>query len=73
MKKMVVVKERDEWSSLAEFLGEMIAKYADVIDFDSLPDPDKYLMNRSLQDGYRTYFRQKGKTREFCLEFVYAP
>ena len=34
-KSMVVIKDRDEWSGLAEFLGNMIAKYADEIDFDS--------------------------------------
>ena len=43
MKNKVVVKEKDEWSALADFIGNMIAKYADEIDFDSLPDPEVYL------------------------------
>ncbi len=43
VKNKVIVKDRDEWSSLANFIGNMIAKYADEIDFDSLPDPDVYL------------------------------
>lgn len=41
-KNTVMIKERDEWSGLAQFIGNMIAKYADEIDFDSLPNPDIY-------------------------------
>ena len=44
----VVVKERDELSFLAEFIGNMVAKYADVINFDVLPDPDVYLAKRFM-------------------------
>ena len=36
MKNKVIVKDKNEWSSLANFIGNMIAKYADEIDFDSL-------------------------------------
>ena len=43
LKNKVIVKDRDEWSSLANFIGNIIAKYADEIDFDSLPDSDVYL------------------------------
>lgn len=43
-KNTVVIKQRDEWSGLAQFLGDMIAKYAEDMDFKSLPDPDKYLL-----------------------------
>ena len=57
MKNKVVIKERDEWSALAEFIGNMVAKYADVLDFDSMPDPDQYLMKRDLFDTYKTYIR----------------
>ncbi len=32
-------KKRDEWSSFADMLGSLIAKYYDVLDIDSLPDP----------------------------------
>lgn len=58
-KTKVVIKERDEWSGFAEFLGNMIAKYADAIDFDSLPDPDIYLQNREIQKLYRVYMKRK--------------
>jgi hypothetical protein len=30
----------DEWSGLADFLANMIAKYSGTLDVDSLPDPD---------------------------------
>ena len=63
MKNNVVIKERDEWSTLAEFIGNMVAKYADVLDFDSMPDPDQYLMKRDLFDAYKTYIRISKKKR----------
>lgn len=31
---------RDEWSSFADLLADLITKYAAEIDIDSLPDPD---------------------------------
>ena len=34
VKNKVVIKDRDEWSSLANFIGNMIAKYADEIDLE---------------------------------------
>ena len=42
--RVFIVKERDEWSNFAEFVGAMVAKYADKMDFESLPDPDLYLL-----------------------------
>ena len=44
VKNKVVLKERDVWSDLANFIGEMVAKYAEAMDLDSLPDPDHYLL-----------------------------
>lgn len=55
----VNIKERDEWSGLAEFLGNMIAKYADEIDFDSLLDPDIYLMKKGMRKVYLAYGRKR--------------
>lgn len=43
IKNKVVIKERDAWSDLANFIGEMVAKYADAMELDQLPDPDNYL------------------------------
>lgn len=40
VKNKVVLKERDAWSDLANFIGEMVAKYAESMDLDNLPDPD---------------------------------
>ena len=58
MKNKVIVKDRDEWSSLANFIGNMIAKYADEIDFGSLPDPDVYLQKRH-NSSINTVFVQR--------------
>ena len=57
----VIVKDRDEWSSLANFIGNMIAKYADEIDFDSLPDPDVYLQKRYIYESYKAYMKFRNK------------
>ena len=35
VKNKVVLKERDAWSDLANFIGEMVAKYAESMDLDN--------------------------------------
>ena len=61
VKNKVIVKDKDEWSSLANFIGNIIAKYADEIDFDSLPDPDVYLQKRYIYESYKTYMKFRNK------------
>ena len=34
------LKNDDEWCGLSELLSNLIAKYADVLDIDSMPTPD---------------------------------
>ena len=60
-KNTVVIKQRDEWSGLAQFLGDMIAKYADDMDFESLPDPDQYLLERFIRKAYKVFVREGAK------------
>ena len=33
------MRNDNEWSAFANLLGNLIAKYADVLDIDSSPDP----------------------------------
>ena len=40
VKNKVVIKERDAWSDFANFIGEMVAKYAEAKELDQLPNPD---------------------------------
>lgn len=61
MKNKVVVKEKDEWSAFADFIGNMIAKYADEINFDSLPDPDVYLQRKYIYESYKAYMKFHNK------------
>ena len=70
VKNKVIVKDRDEWSALANFIGNIIAKYADEIDFDSLPDPDVYLQKRNLYDSYKAYMRFCSKRELRALKDV---
>ena len=69
--RVFVVKERDEWSNFAEFIGAMVAKYADKMDFESLPDPDLYLLKRDMRDWYKTYIRESQKKIYFDVEYVW--
>ena len=47
-------EKKDEWSAFADMLGNLIAKYYDVLDIDSLPDPRQ---DRSLEPA--TYMTAK--------------
>ena len=57
IKNKVVIKERDEWSDLANFIGEMVAKYADAMGLDQLPDPDNYLRMKRIKQLYMELYK----------------
>lgn len=62
VKNKVVLKERDVWSNLADFIGEMVAKYAEAMDLDNLPDPDFYLRRERIRQLYTELYKEKKKT-----------
>ena len=55
----VIVRERDAWSDLANFIGEMVAKYAETMDLDSLQDPDYYLFMKIIKQLYVEFYKEK--------------
>ena len=59
---------------MAQFLGDMIAKYAEVIDFESLPNPDKYLLRQFMLKSYKYVVRasMKRNKRRIYIEIVVA-
>ena len=59
VKNKVVLKERDAWSDLANFIGEMVAKYAEAMDLDSLPDPDRYFFMKRIKQLYVEFYKEK--------------
>ena len=59
VKNKVVLKERDAWSDLANFIGEMVAKYAEAMDLDSLPDPAYYLLMKRIKQLYVEFYKEK--------------
>ena len=59
----VVLKERDAWSDLANFIGEMVAKYAEAMDLDNLPDPDFYLRRERIRQLYTELYKEKNITQ----------
>ena len=59
VKNKVVLKERDAWSDFANFIGEMVAKYAEAMDLDSLPDPDRYLFMKRIKQLYLEFYKSK--------------
>lgn len=54
---------KDEWNGLADFLTGVIEKYAEKIDLESLPDPDKYYKTKQMKEMYVKYMRLSTKAR----------
>ena len=52
-----IVVERDAWSDFANFIGEMVAKYADAMGLDQLPDPDNYLRMKRMKQLYMELYK----------------
>ena len=63
IKNKVVLKERDVWSNLANFIGEMVAKYAEAMDLDNLPNPDFYLHRERIRQLYTELYKEKNITK----------
>ena len=63
VKNKVVLKERDVWSDLANFIGEMVAKYAEAMDLDNLTDPDYYLLMKRIKQLYIELYKEKNITK----------
>lgn len=57
IKNKVVIKERDARSDLANFIGEMVAKYADAMELDQLPDSDNYLRMKRIKQLYMELYK----------------
>jgi len=62
-----------ELDRLADFLGKMILKYADKIDFDSLPEPDKYLTGKEMFAKYSRFARLSRRKRESKVSSCNGP
>ena len=52
-----------EWSGLADFLANMIEKYAGEMDLDTLPDPDNYYKMKRIKEMYLKYMRLSAQAR----------
>ena len=46
----------DEWSGFADLMANLIAKYATVLDIDSLPDPEIKLSDFSDKESSEKSF-----------------
>ena len=68
VKNKVVLKERDVWSDLANFIGEMVAKYAEAMDLDNLPDPDYYLLMKRIKQLYIELYKENRVILRFRQE-----
>lgn len=42
------MKNENEWSTLSELLSNLIVKYADALDIDSMPTPDTSYNNPDI-------------------------
>ena len=68
----IVINSSDEWGPLADLLADLIAKYADEMDFEGMPDPDKYLLKRAMEESYRRYTARRNRiiNKQISLEYV---
>ena len=71
-KKEVTVNRSDEWRPLADLLADLIAKYADEINFEELPDPEKFLLVRTMKESYKRYTAKRNRylKEHISLEYV---
>lgn len=71
IRKSLEIKEPDIWRALVDFLTDMIAKYADEMEFEKLPDPEIFLTCRAAKEAYRIYTRKRNLriARYIILEF----
>ena len=67
----VVVNSPDEWGPLADLLADLIAKYADEMDFEGMPDPDKYLLKRAIEESYRRYTARRNRAMKGRIDLEY--
>ena len=44
---------------MANFIGEMVAKYAEAMNLDNLPDPDYYLLMKRIKQLYIELYKEK--------------
>ena len=44
---------------MLNFIGEMVAKYAEAMDLDNLPDPDYYLLMKRIKQLYIELYKEK--------------
>ena len=72
LNKKVIITESDIWRPLADFFTDMIAKYAEEMDYDNLPDPDWYLQKRTMTEAYIAYTRKRNKRLEKYVDLEYA-
>ena len=56
--------ETDVWSGLADFLANMIEKYAGQMDLDALPDPRQQSRLKGIEEVYRRYMRLSAEARQ---------
>ena len=54
----------DEWSGLADFLANMIEKYACQMELDTLPDPDQHYKLAKIEEMYRRYVQLSSQARK---------
>ena len=71
-KKELTVNRSDEWRPLADLLADLIAKYADEINFEELPDSEKFLLVRMMKKSYKRYTAKRNMylKEQISLEYV---
>lgn len=57
-RRAVRTKNINEWAPLSDLLSNLIVKYADVLDIDSLPDPNMPFEDDGTADSIKKRNRE---------------
>ena len=67
---MKQIEIKDDLQILADFMYEIILKYSDKVDLDSLPDPDEFFLMKDIENVTKVMAEWHKEDVRFDIEYV---
>ncbi len=64
------IEVKDDLQMLADFMLEMILKYGNKVDVDSLPDPEVYFLVQSIKKLNKLMAEKREEVGSMDIEYV---
>ena len=64
------IEVKDDLQMLADFMLEMILKYGNKVDVDSLPDPEVYFLVKSIKKLNKLMAEKREEVGSMDIEYV---